>query len=310
VGSTRLWLDIAVLRGLESDRPASERLLYDPVSFRLLPAHWRALLRLLALTGLDDAILAKRERQLPGVIANLLCRTRYMDDALGSALEPGVEQVVILGAGFDTRAYRIRELETVPVFEVDHPDAQAAKRKALRRSSIAIPENVAFVPVDFDRDDLTRALADAGFRSGCRTFFIWEGVTQYISRTAIEDTLASVGASAAATSRVVFSYIRANVIDGMAATTTERCVMARAERGGAPWRTGLDPAEVPSLLARYGLRVLEDVGGEEYRTRYLEPAGRRLATLRAERVVLAETGNGIGEAPPGNDAPGRKGARP
>jgi methyltransferase (TIGR00027 family) len=289
VGSARLWIDIAVLRGLESRRSASERLLADPVSLRLLPAAWRALLRLLALTGLDDAILAKRERQLPGIIASLLCRTRYIDDALRGALHESAEQVLVLGAGFDTRAYRIPGIEAVPVFEVDHPDAQAAKRKALRRSSIAIPENVAFVSIDFERDHLGRALAAAGFRSGRRTFFIWEGVTQYISRDAIEDTLSFVGTSGAVGSRVVFSYIRADVIDGSAATATDRSVMARAERGGAPWRTGLDPDRLPRLLERHGLRLLEDVGGDEYRARYLEPARRRLATLRAERVVLAES---------------------
>jgi methyltransferase (TIGR00027 family) len=283
-----LWLDIAVLRGLESRRPASERLLYDPVSFRLLPAGWRLLLRLLASTGLANAILVKRERQLPGVIANLLCRTRYIDDALRGALDNGAEQVLILGAGFDTRAYRIPGTDAVPVFEVDHPDAQAAKRKALERSSIAIPENVTFVPVDFERDDLGRALAVAGFRSGRRTFFIWEGVTQYISRAAIADTLAYVGTAGGAGSVLAFSYIRVDVIEGSAATATDRRVMARAQGGGAPWRTGLDPAELPALLERHGLRLVEDVGDDEFRTRYLEPAGRTLATLRAERVALAE----------------------
>jgi len=297
VGSARLWLDIAVLRGLESRRPASERLLYDPASLRLLPASWRALLRFLAITGLDGAILAKRERQLPGIIASLLCRTRYIDDALRGALDDGAEQVLVLGAGFDTRAYRIPGIGTVPFFEVDLPDAQAAKRTALGRSSIAIPENVTFVPTDFERDDLDRALAAAGCRSGRRSFFIWEGVTQYISRNAIEDTLAYVGSAGAAGSRVAFSYIRADVIAGDAATATDRRVMARAQRGGAPWRTGLDPAGLPALLGRHGLQLLEDVGGDEYRTRYLEPAGRALATLRAERVVLAEVSRAGDRAP-------------
>lgn len=87
--SAHLWRDIAVLRGLESGRPPGGRLVDDPVSLRLLPRRWRWLLRLLEATGMADSILARRERDLPGVIANLLCRTRYMDDVLRSALDDG-----------------------------------------------------------------------------------------------------------------------------------------------------------------------------------------------------------------------------
>jgi methyltransferase (TIGR00027 family) len=285
--SAQLWRDIAVLRGLESGRPPGERLVDDPVSLRLLPGRWRWLMRLLQSTGIADSILARRERELPGVIANLLCRTRYMDDVLRSSLDDGVEQVVILGAGFDTRPYREPDLDGVDVFEVDHPGVQSAKRQALQQSSITVPPNVTLVGIDFEQDDLGATLAQAGFRSGARTLFVWEGVTQYISRQAIEDTLSIVAGAGGPGSSLVFSYIREDVVSGTAATDAERRVMDRAEAGGAPWRTGLDPATVPALLERYGLEVVEDIGGDEYRRRYLEPAGRRLTTLRAERVVLA-----------------------
>jgi methyltransferase (TIGR00027 family) len=281
-------MSIAVLRGLESERPPGERILDDPVSLRLLPPVWRFLIRFLVLTGLHGAILARRERQFPGVMGSLLCRTRYIDDALRMALEQGVEQVLILGAGFDTRVHRIPGMDGARAFEVDHRQAQASKRRALERASLHNTANLTFVPVDFDRDDLSSALSRAGFRTGANTFFIWEGVTQYISREAIENTLRYVGSAGAEGSRFVFSYIRKDVIHGKTATDAEQAVMKQAERGGAPWRTGLDGAEIPGMLARHGLRVVEEVGGEEFRSRYLDPAGRRLATLSAERVVLAE----------------------
>ncbi|MGD2067629.1 MAG: SAM-dependent methyltransferase [Gemmatimonadota bacterium] len=287
-GSANLWRDIAVLRGLEQRRPEGGRLVDDPVSLRLLPAASRGLIRVLQSTGLADAILRRRERQLPGVIGSLLCRTRYMDDVLRESLEDGVRQVAILGAGFDTRAYRVPGLEGVEVFEVDHPAVQDSKRKALERASIALPSNVTLVGVDFDHDDLGDVLAEAGFRPGVRTLFIWEGVTQYISRDAIADTLAWVATVAAPGSRLVFSYVREDVISGVRASAAERKVMARAEGGGAPWRTGFDPAGMSVLLERHGLEMVEELGGEDYRKRYLEPAGRDLATLRAERVVLAQ----------------------
>ena len=298
--SAQLWRDIAVLRGLESDRPPDERVVDDPVSLRLLPTASRWVLRLLEVTGLADVILTRRERDLPGVIGSLLGRTRYIDDVLREAVWDGVEQVVILGAGFDTRAYRASGLDGADVFEVDHPAAQSVKRQALDRASIPVPDNVSLVAIDFERDDIADTLAEAGFWPGVRKLFIWEGVTQYISRGAIEDTLAWVSAAAGAGSRLVFSYVRDDVVSGDAASDAERQVMARAERSGAPWRTGLDPEAVPALLERHGFEVVEEIGGEEYRAWYLEPAGRDLATLRAERVVLAEVPrtNSAGSAEP------------
>ena len=286
--SAQLWRDIAVLRGLEHGRPEGERLVQDPVSLRLLPTVSRWVLRLLEVTGLADVTLKRRERDLPGVIGSLLGRTRYIDDVLREAVWDGVDQVVILGAGFDTRAYRGPGLDGARVFEVDHPDVQSAKRRALDRAPIPVPPDVSLVAIDLEHDDLADTLAEAGFWPGVHTVFIWEGVTQYISRQGIEDTLAWVSAAGGPGSWLVFSYIRDDVVSGDAATDAERKVMARAARGGAPWRTGLDPEDVPVLLERYGLEVVEEVGGEEYRERYLEPAGRDLATLRAERVVLAE----------------------
>jgi len=286
--SAELWRDIAVLRGLEHGRPADERVVEDPVSLRLLPTGSRCVLRLLEVTGLADVILKRREGELPGVIGSLLGRTRYIDDVLREAVWDGVGQVVILGAGFDTRAYRASGLDGAHVFEVDLPAVQSAKRAALERASIPVPSTVSLVAIDFEDDDLGDALAEAGFQPGVRTLFIWEGVTQYLSLSAIEDTLAWVSGAGGHGSWLVFSYVRDDVVSGNAASDAERKVMARAERGGAPWRTGLAPAEVPVLLERYGLEVVEEVGGEEYRERYLEPAGRDLATLRAERVVLAE----------------------
>lgn len=289
VGKANLWLGIAVLRGLESGRPVNERLIDDPVSLRLVPRRWRMLLRALALLGAAEAIMARRERAYPGVVGNLLCRTRYIDDALSRAIQQGLDQVVVLGAGFDTRACRIAGIDDIPVFEVDHPGTQAAKRTALKRALGAVPGNVALVPVDLEHDDLRLALAGAGFRTGVRTFFVLEGVTQYLSAAAVDRILKFVGAAGGPGSGITFTYIRKDVIQGPGASEVDRRIMERAKRGGAPWRTGLDPARLPAMLERLGLNVLEEVGGDAYRERYLDPASRHIGTLAAERMVHAET---------------------
>lgn len=286
--AANLWLGIAVLRGLESQRPPGERLIHDPVSLQLLPRRWRLLLWLLAAIRAEQTILERREREFPGAMGNLLCRTRYVDDTVRAALERGAEQVVILGAGFDTRAYRIPGIDRARVFEVDHPVVQRAKRKALLRALGGVPRHVSMASVDLEHDDLSLALAGAGFRIAAPTVFVMEGVSQYVTRRALERALEFVADVGQPGSRLVFSYIRQAVINGDEATEVDRAIMERARKGGAPWRTGLDPAGIPDLLHRHGLGAVEELGGEDYLDRFLRPAGRDLETLECERVVVAE----------------------
>jgi len=115
-----------------------------------------------------------RDRQFPGIIGNLVYRTRFIDDVLESALADGVEQVVILGAGFDTRAYRITGMDSIDVFEVDHPEAQVTKRERLESVFGKIPSHT-LVPIDFDAQSLAAALNRADFDFGKKMLFIWEG---------------------------------------------------------------------------------------------------------------------------------------
>ena len=120
-------------RAIESCRDPDDRLFEDPYAFGLLPRSHRTMVRLLRIPLLGPALLAMRERQIPGVMGNLWCRTRFIDDAFRGALEEGFEQFVMLGAGLDTRAYRLVNTPDVLVFEVDHPSTQAWKRKAIER---------------------------------------------------------------------------------------------------------------------------------------------------------------------------------
>jgi methyltransferase (TIGR00027 family) len=234
----------------------------------------------------------------PGAVGSLLCRTRYIDDALGRALEENLDQVVILGAGFDTRPYRVPGVEETVVFEVDHPAAQALKRARLEHVLGGLPSHVTFVPIDFGRHRLGEALDTAGFQSDARTFFIWEGVTQYITGQAVDATLRYVSRSAGAGSKIVFTYIWQGIIDGSARSQIEERIVEFAGRAGSPWIFGLEPVGIPAYLAQRGLTVIEDVGAEEYRERYLEPVGRRMNVFEGERMVLARA-RGRPATPPG-----------
>jgi methyltransferase (TIGR00027 family) len=228
-----------------------------------------------------------RERQIPGIMGNLWCRTRFIDDTFREAMAAGFEQLVVLGAGLDTRAYRLVDDADVVVFEVDHPSTQAWKRAAIERLAPDRASRVRFVPVDFDRDDLGGAMAAAGFRPGIRTLFIWEGVTQYLTDAAIDATLRVISDSAAPTSRLVFTYIDRAIIDGSTTRPISDALQSELERHGEPWRFGIDPGRLMDFLAARGLELVEDVGADDYRSRYLEPFGREMNLFRGERVAIA-----------------------
>jgi len=287
--ASKSGLAAAAVRAIESYRPRKERLFDDRFACRFLPPVWRGIIELLRLPGLGSAVLAMRERQFPGVMGNLFCRTRFIDDALRDALGKGLDQVVILGAGFDSRAYRIPGIEQTSVFEVDHPAPQAQKQARLKRMLGMLPSHVTFVPIDFDRQELEEAMAAAAFRTGARTFFIWEGVTQYITAEAVDATFRYVSRSAVTGSEIVFTYIRRGIVDGSARSAADQRLVSAVQRVGMPWVFGLDPTELAQYLAERGLKLIKDVGASDYQARYLDPIGRKMNVFEGERIALAHT---------------------
>jgi len=280
-------LATASLRATEGCRCDGQRLFEDEFTLRCLPPLWQGLTRLMCLPGIGPALFALREQLTPGVMGGLLCRTRYIDDALRRAIDEGVEQVAILGAGFDTRPYRVRGVDNARVVEIDHPAAQSRKKARLRHVLGRLPAHVQFAPVDFDRECIDEAVTSFGFRPGVRTFFIWEGVTQYITVEAVDATLRAIPRISAANSTIVFTYIWRGIIDGSARSQVEERIVSSARRLGSPWVFGLEPVEVPAYLAERGLAIVEDIGADEYRERYLEPVGRRMNVFEGERMVMA-----------------------
>lgn len=282
-------LGSAAGRAIESRRRENDRLFVDRFAMRFLPLKYRAIVHLLELPVLGTALLAFRERQIPGIMGNLICRTRFIDDTFRDGLGGDCEQVAILGAGFDSRAYRIPGADRARVFEFDHPATQSWKRDRLDRMGFGPPSHVTFVPVDFERQDLGELMVGAGFRGGAYTLVVWEGVTQYIEASAVDATLEHLRCAIAPGSRVVFTYIHRGLIDGSAEIEGTHKLLAELKRQGEPWVFGIHPAELSRYLAGRGFRLLEDVGAAEYRARYLAPIGRVMDVFDGERVAVAET---------------------
>jgi len=272
-----------VIRATEAFRPANERIFDARFDYALLPTFWRALL----LPGIRQLLVALLEKFGMGIPGMLFCRTQFIDDALMDWLGNSTQQVICLGAGYDTRAYRIPGIEWTHYFELDLPTAQSLKREHLLKVLSEIPAHMTFVPIDFDRQSIEDEMAAAGYQPEIETFFIWEGVTQYITAEAVDATL-EFAAQAAADSRIAFTYIDKGILDGTSRTRTDQRILTRVARRGVPWVFGIDPAEIESWLSRRGFKLIDPADAAEYRKRYVTPVGRELNIYEGERMVLAE----------------------
>jgi methyltransferase (TIGR00027 family) len=210
--------------------------------------------------------------------AHLAFRTRAIDEALRASVESGVRQVVVLGAGLDGRPHRLTELAECTVFEVDHPASQRYKQ----RRAVALPRACAalhYVPVDFERVDLRSALASAGHEVAAPSFWIWEGVTMYLSRASVTATLRAIHDRSARGSRVAVTYLepprrRADV-------RSSRIV----ESVGEPYVGHLERDTARALFEEAGFVVMEDAGDDEWAHRWARPLN---MPFSLERLAVLE----------------------
>lgn len=274
-----------VLAAVEQYEPVARRLVDDDLASAFLPAGLRAFTRATRWSVARRLLIRATERSGPGLWANLTCRKRYIGDKLTQAL-PTVDAVVILGAGLDTKAYRLARHSAVPVFEVDLPVNIERKRSVVRGALGAVPDSVHLVPVDFEHDDLAAELARHGHRREHRTFFIWEGVTQYLSTEGVASTFEFLS-SAAPGSRLAFTYVRGDFIDGTnryGAESLYRRFRVRSQL----WQFGLDPDRVEAFVEPYGWQLVEQAGPDYLTEHYISPAGRKLTASQVEWTAYAE----------------------
>ncbi|MGA3224219.1 MAG: class I SAM-dependent methyltransferase [Acidobacteriaceae bacterium] len=208
-----------------------------------------------------------------GLRAFLVARSRYAEDNLRRAVENGVHQYVLLGAGLDTFAYR-NPYAQLRVFEVDHPATQQWKRELLQRNGIAIPERITYTPVDFERQSLSVQLSDAGFNFQEPAFFAWLGVVPYLTLDAFRATLSFVSAQPPGSGltldygqpRSVLPPLERLALDSLA---------SRVEQAGEPFQLFFTPPEIAAELS--GFHSIEDLGAAEINERYFHGRTDQLA---------------------------------
>ncbi|MEV6643673.1 SAM-dependent methyltransferase [Amycolatopsis sp. NPDC051371] len=240
---------MALQRAFESHRPPGRRLFDDPYATAFLRPSLRVLAEAARLpgvrhlaTGLYDAVAG------PGPRASGIARTKVIDDALAEAMT-GDTQCVLLGAGYDARAHRLAALAGRAVFEVDHPATQARKRTKMGPGPV-------YVPVDFERDDLAKSLAENGFDLRKPSVFVWEGVTNYLTADAVDTTLAAVHGLGG---DLVFTYVDVRALREPSPFPEARRWVRAVARSGEPWTFGLLPTETRAFLAERGFDLEKDV---------------------------------------------------
>ena len=228
----------AFARALESRRPENVRVCYDPFAKYFMGTRFtfffnhRLLLRVLWSIS---------NRVRPGLGAYVIARSRYMDDYLRTCINGGVEQLVILGAGYDSRAYRFDELKKgIRVFEVDHPATQKAKMEKLKKVFGNLPDHVTFISIHFNREKLPEKLFKNGYDKKLKTLFIWEGVIYYITAEAVDETLDFVANNSGKGSAIIFDYLPPSVVDRSGKREGSRAIRRLAKRSGEALCFGLE----------------------------------------------------------------------
>lgn len=270
--------------------PEPYRIAPDPVAESLIPAPFALPARALARSPWV-APLIHRGLGLAtfGTTYHAALRTRAIDDAVREAVLAGIAQIVVLGAGLDSRALRMPELRGARVFEVDHPSSQRYKIERLTRSEAPVPEReksgeVRRVPIDFEKHRLSDLLPAAGFQVDGQSFWIWEGVTVYLTLEAIESTLRDIASLSSPGSLLAVTY-----------TPPIAGRMGRllpALRGafrvlGEPIRTLLQPGEMAGLLDGAGFSLRADDAAPDWVERYW-PFELRERVRVVERLAIAE----------------------
>lgn len=278
---------MAFFRALETEEPPAHRLFTDAFASALLSPRLRAVIRVASNPLGRRVVRTLLNVGWPHTRSSGVVRTRSIDDQVRQAIEEGARQLVLLGAGFDSRAYRLTEANRTKVFEVDHPATQSLKRERLAQVNGMPSTQVRFVAVDFEKDHLAQALNRAGFNPDVRSVVVWEGVISYLTEEAVENNLALLARMLAPRSSLIFTYMHRGILDGSTQFHGTRRWKGWVGASGEPFKFGFFPELLPDVLRRFGFRLVSDASTHEIAQQYCAALGRRESGSQAYRVALA-----------------------
>jgi methyltransferase (TIGR00027 family) len=255
----------------------------DRLALLLVPTFLRLLLHIPLARRFVCRVLAPT-----GIYAYTIARTKYIDAAFQQALAQGFDQVLIFGAGFDTRALRFQALAlNTRIFELDMAPTQQAKLGQYARRGLRVPANLTFIPIDFNTESLSEKLHAAGFANGARTLFVLEGVLMYLQPESVDATFQVIQAFAGQGSAVVFDYVRQSALSRTKAHYGASRITATVAKAGEAWQFGIAREALEPFLASYGLHLTDYKDARALELAYFTDAtGTLLARVNATHCLV------------------------
>jgi methyltransferase (TIGR00027 family) len=222
---------------------------------------------------LKDPILRKwvmKNKITPGMYEFMIARTAFFDYVVQQALRENVPQIVFLGAGYDTRPYRFKDLvQDTRILELDAQPTQQRKKEIVHQASVPIPEQLVFVPINFQTDNLKEALLGAGFSRDQKSLFVWEGVTYYLSAEVVDSTLSFIRSNSPTGSSICFDYtsLSPEALNGSGVNKLREHMKSRYP--AEPNRFGITQGKLVLFLSERGYDIIEHLTPNEMQGKYL-----------------------------------------
>lgn len=202
----------------------------------------------------------KMLRLVPGTYPYVTARTRYFDKVVNDALEEKLPQLILLGAGYDTRAIRFKaKLGNTQIFELDESAIQAQKKKLLQKAAIELPNGLKFASIDFHADDLHNVLKKAGYDPTKKTLFLWEGVSMYLEEKAVTDMLTFVAKNSGPGSSIAFDYFDKAILEENFDSYGAKEIATEVKKSGEPFKFGIDPQKIELFTRDHGFRLVSHI---------------------------------------------------
>jgi len=278
---------MAFFRALETQERSERRLFDDPYALALLSGALRTSARLAHWPISGRLVRIVLELGWPYTRSSGVVRTRAIDDYVRRGIRGGARQLVLLGAGFDSRGLRLEEAKKISVLEVDHPATQREKKERLRIHIGQLPANIRYVAVDFEKDNLEGKLIEAGYDLRTPSVVVWEGVISYLTESTVQGSFALLARLLAPSSSLIFTYVDKGALDGSKAFPGARRWRSWVGFRGEPFICGLDPNTLADRLKLFGFRIESDASTDEIARHYCPPLGRREPGSRLYRVSIA-----------------------
>jgi methyltransferase (TIGR00027 family) len=261
-------MGVLLARFSESQKPEGERICYDPYAVYFISPEileWAA--------HNPDEVRARQEqneRFFPGRSNSVVARVRFFDDFVKKSVEDGVEQLVILGAGYDSRAYRIEGLKKIKTFEVDHPTTQTVKIEKIKMIFGNLPDHVVYVPCDLEKGNFGQRLLDMGCDRYKKTLFLMEGISMYLQPKVVDEILFFIVKNSGKNSNILFDYLPQSVVDGSSKLEAGMNLRNQVSQLGEPFKFGIEDETVETFLTQRGLSQVCNVTSEDYKKAYFQ----------------------------------------